>query len=59
MYQKTCWPGTDENVDYTLALNFKILNKVTISVREGYKAEKFKNSGREVKYGVKENKAKS
>lgn len=51
MFQKTCQPGTDENVEYTLALNFKILkvfltNKVTISVREGYKAEKLKNSGR-------------
>lgn len=51
MFQKTCWFGTDENVEYTLALNFKIpkvfLNKkVTISVREGCKAEKLKNSGR-------------
>lgn len=51
MFQKTCQPGTDENVEYILALNFKILkvfltNKVTISVREGYNAEKLKNSGR-------------
>lgn len=41
-----------------LALNFKILNDVTISVREGYKAEKLTQE-EEMKYGVEDYKAKS
>lgn len=30
-----------------LGMNFKILNEVCISVREGYKTEKLKNPGRD------------